>query len=219
RTGKLSISGSPGEPGRAGKENKMSYRLRTRIVLLAIVLLGFAGPALARGVGVAESSESAQTQQSGHMMDMERSCPMMVDDVSVDVADTANGVALTFTTGSGDVGGLRSRVRHLAEMYGEHHGMGAMQWHPMGGHGQHLGMTGEERRHGGMHGEMHHGSGKEMSHGMMPAATATVEEVEDGARLLLVPADASDLDSLRQHVRMHCEKMKAGNCPMMQPKS
>ncbi|HSR54134.1 MAG TPA: hypothetical protein VLV83_25170 [Acidobacteriota bacterium] len=187
-------------------------------MILAIVLLGFAGPALARGVGVAESSESAQTQQSGHMMDMERSCPMMVEDVSVEVADTANGVALTFTTSSGEVSDLRSRVRHLAEMYGKHHEMGAMQWHPMGGHGQHQhGATGEER-HGGMQGEMHHGSGKEMSHGMMPAATASVEEVEDGTRLLLVPADPSDFDSLRQHARMHCEKMKAGNCPMMQPK-
>jgi hypothetical protein len=50
---------------------------------------------------------------------------------------------------------------------------------------------------------------------MMPAASASVEEIEGGARLVLRPKDAARLATLREHVRMHAGRMASGDCPMM----
>lgn len=50
---------------------------------------------------------------------------------------------------------------------------------------------------------------------MMPAATSRSEEVEGGARILLTPQDAADLEKLREHARLTTERMSSGQCPMM----
>jgi hypothetical protein len=52
---------------------------------------------------------------------------------------------------------------------------------------------------------------------MMPASTASAEDVEGGARLVLRPKDPAQLEGLRKHARMHAEKMSSGECPMMAP--
>lgn len=58
--------------------------------------------------------------------------------------------------------------------------------------------------------------GARMSEGMMmPAASASVEDNEGGARLVLRPKDAAQLEMLREHVRMHAGRMASGDCPMM----
>lgn len=49
----------------------------------------------------------------------------------------------------------------------------------------------------------------------MPAATAQVEEIEGGARLVLQPKDPAELTALRQHLEKHAAKMNSGQCPMM----
>lgn len=68
----------------------------------------------------AQEHPSAQMPAAGgDMMQQLRSgCPMVVDGAEVAVADSEEGVALTFTTEAGDVGDLRARVRHMAQMYG-----------------------------------------------------------------------------------------------------
>jgi len=55
--------------------------------------------------------------------------------------------------------------------------------------------------------------------GPMPAANATVSDVDNGARIELVPKDASQLDALRQRTRMRQQRMAAGSCWMMRGSS
>lgn len=57
----------------------------------------------------------------------------------------------------------------------------------------------------------HHGDGNPMG---MPAAEATVQDTEFGARLLLTPQDPAQLDSLRSHLTAHQVEMSEGRCPM-----
>jgi hypothetical protein len=104
-------------------------------------------------------------------------CPLGVEGARVTVEDTADGVALTFTTLS-RVDELRTRARTAAEMHGAAQQQG----------------TG----HDGLHGQGgHHGL-----HAMhLPPATGTVQDVADGARILLVPLDLADLARLREHAR------------------
>lgn len=133
-------------------------------------------------------------------------CPMAVRGTAVAVADTKNGVALTFTTDDSDVSDLRTRVQRMGEMYGMHGGQGAMMWHSMGGegmgHGSGMGM--------GM--EMEHMAGSDP----MPAARSSVTDTDNGARIELQPTEASQLDALRQHVRLHEQRMHSGECWMLQ---
>jgi hypothetical protein len=49
----------------------------------------------------------------------------------------------------------------------------------------------------------------------MPAATASVEDVEAGARLVLKPKDSAELEALRAPLKQHAERMQHGGCPMM----
>ena len=93
-----------------------------------------------------------------------------------------------------------------ADLMGAGHGPGAGM---MGaGHGPGAGMMGGPGAAGA--------PGMPMIHGMMPAATATVEEVDGGARIVLMPTDPSQIEALRDHVRMHHERMQSGACPMLQ---
>lgn len=167
---------------------------------------------------------------------LQESCPTSVDGATVEVADTADGVGLTFATRSGDAKVLRARVRRMAEMYGSHTDHQDMMWHRMAGPAGGYGRTGEGHgpgggmmggpgggMMGGPAGGMMGGAGAADASGMatadtmMPAATATVEDVDGGARIVLVPTDAAQLDSLRGRARMHRERMHSGECPIPRP--
>jgi len=54
---------------------------------------------------------------------------------------------------------------------------------------------------------------------MMPAARATVEEIEGGARMVLMPEDVTQLEALRQSAQESAGRMARGECPMAQPMS
>lgn len=65
--------------------------------------------------------------------------------------------------------------------------------------------------------EMHNKPGgvMMMDGGMkMPAATASVEDGEGGAQLILKPKDPAQLGTLREHARMKAQGMADGECPM-----
>src|SRR5690606_35704538 len=113
-----------------------------------------------------------------------------------DVEDTADGIALRFTTTtSANVDDLRNRVEHMSRMYGMR-STGPMMW-------QHMG---HRRAEGDQAGP---GPG-----GSMPAATAKVENIDNGARLVLTPSESGQLASLREHVRFHQKRMDQGECWM-----
>ena len=153
----------------------------------------------------ATAQDTAAPQAPGMQRMMQR-CPMMVEGVDVRATDTENGIAMVFTTTKGDVEDLRNRVRGMAEMYNTQHAQGGFQWHRMG---QGAGMGGGQG--------MRHGAGTGAGKGMgpMPAAVATVENVEGGARLVLIPRDPAQREALRARVRMHVERMRGHECPMM----
>ena len=145
--------------------------------------------------GQAESAPTPGTPpspQAARMQDpMPDHCPMLVEGVVVEAADT---VALQFTSASGDLDDLRARVGHMARMYSSHAEGGAMMWHPMG-HAR------------GMHDQPGVG-------GTMPTATAAIETIDGGARLVLTPEDPDQLDRLREQVREHQRRMTDHECPV-----
>jgi hypothetical protein len=51
--------------------------------------------------------------------------------------------------------------------------------------------------------------------GMAPPSTASSEDIEGGARLVLKPQDPAQLEALREHARTHAARMAEGDCPMM----
>lgn len=120
------------------------------------------------------------------------SCPMLVPDVTVATTEVESGAALTFTTTAEEsVDDLRARVSRMAEM---------VEDRPRGG-GMGQGRGAQQARGAGM--------------GPMPPAHAEVVDIEGGARIELHALDARDVDALREHVREHGERMRAGACPMM----
>ena len=121
-------------------------------------------------------------------------CPMPVAGTSVAAADIEGGSALTFTT-TDDVNELRLRVRRMAELHNEppsKHRTGDMGTNP--------------------------GGEPAGQHEPMPASTASVEDIDSGARVTLMPKDPADLEKLRVHAREHADKISRGDCPAHQMK-
>jgi hypothetical protein len=117
-------------------------------------------------------------------------CPVKIPGAEMAVADVDGGVAISYTTRTGDVAELRRRVQAMAARHQDpataRHDMG----HP------------SRPMHGGMAGT--------------PTANVqvTAEEIEGGARLILRASDPTRLEELRRHVRAHAERMTAESCPM-----
>ncbi|MEO8261537.1 MAG: hypothetical protein ABI566_03120 [Pseudolysinimonas sp.] len=135
-------------------------------------------------------------------------CPMQVPGTTVAATEVDGGIGLSFTTTTGDVAELRQRVRRMADMHNQPGGHMMM-----GSHGAPAPGAGAEHQHGAQAGAGH--GGMMMGGGMMPAATASVEDIESGARLILQPKDPAQLGALREHVRMKAQRMVGGECPMM----
>lgn len=157
-------------------------------------------------VSPAETQQTAQPPKdvaSPMMVNMRASCPMVVPNAKVEVEDTEDGIALTFTTDSQEVDDLRKRVESMAGMYEMHRGHGSMMWHHMREGASGMGMHGKGRGHMAMSGPM-------------PSAKATVENIDNGARLLLTPQNSEELGKLREHVRAHQQRMGSGECWMLQ---
>lgn len=113
-------------------------------------------------------------------------CALGVPGATVAAADTIGGLSLTFTA-KDRTPELRARVKDAAAMFGK---------------GEHLGQG-----HEGTHG---HGGGHGLHAESLPKATATVEEVDGGARIDFMPADQADREALRAQLR---ERETAMNAP------
>jgi hypothetical protein len=146
------------------------------------------------------------------------SCPVAVPGTSVTVEDTDTGAALVFVT-TGDAAELRTRVAAMAEMHNEHHGsMGPLPTgnetgagHDHSGHAGHGGGGGSHEGH-----DMGGGGGEHAGHagGMIAVhSAASTEEIDGGARLVLVAAPA-DVAKLQDELRMHAQHLSSGTCEM-----
>ncbi|HZU83776.1 MAG TPA: hypothetical protein VE987_12700 [Polyangiaceae bacterium] len=159
----------------------------------------------AAGAAPEATPGAAERQTMGPgMMGTGDSCPMIVPGTSVQVTDTGDGATMTFTTTAGDVSTLRSRVHSMAERMNAHPGTGM-------GTGMGMGMMGSGMD---MMGARDGGSGM-MGGGPMPAMHAQAEDVEDGARLRMTPADPARLAEMRQRMQQHAQTMNQSHaCPM-----
>ncbi len=173
-------------------------------------------PAMMAGHAAAPATAEPQAAPAagGAEAALTQMCPMAVTGTQVVASDTAGSEALTFTTASGDVGELRRRVRAMAEMHGRHHAAGAGMEHGHGGMG-HGGMMGGGMAMGGSAMEGGQGAGGHGSHAMaFPPSRAAVEDVENGARVVVAPNDPADLEKLRSAARMHAQHMQQHGCEM-----
>ena len=173
------------------------------LAMSALAISGCASSQASREATTPVPAATCGTQMEGMRGDMKEVCPMMVGGTAVNAEDVEGGVTLTFTTSS-DVAELRRRVAQMAKMHGQH-GMGMHAAAGAGDGRAHCGQCTDTRQH----------HGGKMVGGMMPAATASSEEVAGGARILLTPQDAADLEKLREHARQMTELMSSGKCPMM----
>ena len=158
-----------------------------RYLIVTATAAALAGAACAHGGS--QSSSATAPPQHGEAMSR-GTCPMTVAGTQVSAADTATGEVLTFTTTSPDqVPELRNRVRAMADMHNHHHG------------------AAEAGMGSG------YGDGTAMS--VPPVSTATVEDTDQGARMVLTPTDASQVSDLQRIAREHAALMQAqGRCDM-----
>ncbi|ACG74489.1 hypothetical protein AnaeK_3269 [Anaeromyxobacter sp. K] len=141
--------------------------------------------------GAAAATPGAATAPGG----MAGMCPMSVPGTRLSAEDTSSGEAVTFTTSDPDqVSALRERVHAMAAMHARHHAGGDADRGAM--HGMHGGMAGMQ---------------------MPPPSQASVEDVPQGARLVVTPNDPADLQALQSTVRQHATYMQEHGCPMMSP--
>jgi hypothetical protein len=143
--------------------------------------------------GAAEHQMMGSSQMMGPgMMGAGDQCPMVVPGTAVQMTETTDGAAMTFTT-TGDVAELRKRVHAMADHVNSHSGGGM--------HGATIGSDGGSRVMGG---------------GMMSGMRAQAEDVEGGALLRMTPSDSSRLAEMRQHMQQHAQMMNQSHgCPMM----
>lgn len=175
-------------------------------ITVTALLAGFTSTS---GAQADPATGAAKMPAPKHAMGMMAdTCPMKVPGTTVTSMDVEGGVALTFITKTGDVAELRQRVQRVAEMHNNNDTSGEMK---MGGQGRDgadtkrgHGAGAARGREGGDHGGM-----------MMPAVTASVENVNGGARLVLRPKNSAQLEALRSHARMRADRMTQGECPMM----
>jgi len=178
-------------------------------IAVAFGLVVYAGCAGGRTAERTSSTTTGEhTATAAPPAEMGKMCPTDVPGTKVAAADTPDGESLTFTTTSGEVDELRRRVRGMADMHNQHHaGSAAGAGH--GGTAEHGGMG-----HGGM---MTGGHSMAQGGGMMmpPPSNARVDDLENGARIVLTPTDPAQTDQLRSAVRMHAEHMQRNGCGMM----
>lgn len=174
--------------------------------LLVPVILAFAGTACMHA-GHAVPVTAAQPSTAAPAGGMAGVCPMSVPGTKLSAADTPTGETLTFTTAPDQAAALRERVHAMADMHNRHHASGGAEHGGMGGmHGG--GMMGGHASHGGRDGRM-----GDMQ--MPPPSRAVVEDLPDGARMIVTPNDPADLERLQETVRMHAEHMQQHGCGMM----
>lgn len=187
---------------------------RTLLVALVAPLLPSLAcmPAMMAGHAVSPgmAAPPGAPRDGGADAAMMQACPMAVPGTQVAVSDTAGGEALTFTTAGGDVGELRRRTSAMAAMH-DRMGAGARMEQMQGGMAPGGGMMGPGIGGGSMGGGQGGGG-----HGMtMPPSRAAVEDVENGARIVVTPNDPADLERVRSAVRMRAKHMQQRGCEMM----
>lgn len=142
-----------------------------------------------------------QTGQPPPRAELEKDCPMTVPGAEAKAVDTAEGVALNFTTTEPDqVANLRDRGRNMIARQQEH------------------GVSGKRglEQPPGIEYQGEGGSGLAGSAGAPSVpAYARVEDIPDGVSITYRATDPSKQTELSQEVHENAEYLKPGLCPGM----
>lgn len=139
--------------------------------------------AAAVGCTTGQSAPPSLTQA-----DAPRGCALGVPGSTVVAEDTADGIALGFTSKEKPEE-MRARANDAAAQHGP---------------GQRVGMG-----HDGHHG---HGGDHGLQLLQAPAAKSAAEDIDGGARIRFVPADPAEKDLLRAKLRDRATAMNAQSC-------
>lgn len=161
----------------------------------------------------ATTTESEEMPGFGPMGEV---CPTQSPGTRVTSANVEGGGAMVFTADPSDVADVREQTRRMAARHNERYALGGMM---LDGHSRGAPVADPYRGPGAEPGRDRGDQGGMMMAGgmMMPAASASVEEIDSGARLILRPTDPALLEALRHHVRIRVERMAHGECPLMSP--
>ncbi len=91
---------------------------KSTVFILLVFLILIVAVAVTAGARDACTGNKLQQQGTKHV------CPMKLEDTSVEVSDSPDGVALVFVTKTGDVDELRRRVRAMETMHNKRHAEG-----------------------------------------------------------------------------------------------
>jgi hypothetical protein len=141
------------------------------------------------GLLAAACTSSQSTSPTLTQGEAPRGCPLGVPGATVTAEDTADGIALTFTSSKDRVDEMRARARESAAQHGP---------------GERLGL-GHDGRHG-------HGGEHGLQTFQAPPSRSVAEDTENGARIRFVPADPADTDALRAKLRERADAMNAASC-------
>jgi hypothetical protein len=140
---------------------------------------------------------------------MSMACPVEVEGTTVQAENVEGGVSMVFLT-TGDVGDMRERVRHFAALEEARSMRDASE----------RDSTAAQRRSG--QGEAASAKAaspteeaEEDGAETAPRVNSRVEDIEGGARMVLIPMDSSDLEAVRMHVEEQAQTMAGGRCPPM----
>jgi hypothetical protein len=148
--------------------------------------------------GPAENERATNMPPGGSSSVGERggACPTAVAGTKVNMVDVAGGVALDFTS-KANVASLREKVHQLAQA-------------PGATPGSSMGASMNEENAGGA--DMNAGAMEPREDGVHVPAQASVEDLPDGARLILTPQDANQLPSLRAQTEAQLPQLDQGDC-------
>lgn len=131
--------------------------------------------------------QEARTQQP---LQAEQHCPVRDQTVQVALEERPDGAALVFRT-SGDVDALQQDVRALARGYDRHQ---------------------ERALRGSTHRPPTRAEGAEPPYPGMPPAEVRVEDLDDGARVILVGDSPGAREQIRARLENHRARLRQGHC-------
>ncbi len=137
--------------------------------------------------GCAQRSSAPPPERSSVAMD--DLCPLYTSGAKVEFARVEGGGSLTFTGGAASVAELRGRARRVVNMHNDRLDTRAR--------------AGEAS------------SDQSADRWRMPQARASVQDVQGGARVVLIPSDAVQLGSLREHMQTQLGRINYDECPAL----
>lgn len=163
-----------------------------RLVPVLVLLGGCQGGVEADDLPIAEEERpwAAQEARPPQVMPATQVCPVQDPAALVALEERPDGAALRFRT-SGDPAPLRQRAHELAGVY----------------------RRGQERpMHGSTHRPPPRPEGPVHPMGGLPAADVQVEELDDGARVVVTGASPEAVEQVRQLLAQHHDRLRSGGC-------